>query len=182
MGSGWADNDQEYQEGMINTSIRGAGLQKMEISLESNLDFSIMVTIVPSTMFTTTSPTVQTMVARELREIILEPHVEISLELEVACANMTLDAPEPENLFNAAYPPTIPNLSKLVASKSYLEQESFRVQQFAVWIITDNPTRDNFVRLGSAVQAFGPSQDEINQIKQLFVEAGISTDEYLAFD
>ena len=167
---------------MVNTTIQGAGLQKMEITLESNIDVSILITIIPGTLFITASSSVQTMVARELREIILEPFAEISLELDVACAEMHLDAPGPGDSFTAVWPPTIPGLSKLVSSASFIEEDSFRVQQFATWVITDNPSRGNFVRLGSIGTGSGPSEEELTRIRQLFVEAGISTDEYRALD
>jgi hypothetical protein len=174
MGWGWADNTKEFDDDMVNTIIRGAGLEKMEITLESNVDVSILVSIIPGTLFETISVSVQTMVARELREITLEPYAEISLELDVACASMHLDAPSLGDSFTAVWPPTIPNLSKLVSSRNFLENESFRVQQFAVWVITDG----GFVPLGSVGTGSGPSEDEMRQIRHLFESAGISVGEY----
>lgn len=182
MGWGWADNDKEFSEEMISTSIQGNGLEKVNISLESNLDFSILVSIVPGTLFTPTSPSVQTMVARELKEIILEPHVEIEFELEVACANMHLNAPRSEDSLTALFSLSNPDLSKLVNSNSFIEEDSFRVQQFAVWVITDNLSAGNVVGLGSVGTGSGPSAEELTRIRQLFDKAGISVDPYDALN
>lgn len=178
MGWGWADKEKEFNEEMIRMTIQGNGLEKMDLSLESNLDISILVSIVPGTLFETSSPSTQTMVARELREIVLEPHAEISIELEVACANMRLNAPGSADSYTAVYPPAIPNLSKLVSSISFIEHGSFRVQQFAIWIVTDDAINTGFVGLGSIGPGSGPSEDEMRQIQQLFEDAGISMDEY----
>jgi hypothetical protein len=180
MGMGWADNDKEFKAEMVNISIQGNGLEQLDISLESNLDISIMVSIVPGTLFETISSSVQTMVARELREIILEPHAVVDIELEVACASMHLNTPGPGDSFTAVWPPTIPDLSKLVSSESFIEEENFRVQQFAIWVITDNPPSGNFVGLGSVGTGSGPSEDEMDQIRQLFLQAGVSMEEYRA--
>lgn len=180
---GWKDDTIKFEnDDMVNTTIQCADLQKMNITLKSNVDISILVSIIPGTLFETFSSSVQTMVARELREIILEPFVEISLELDVACAEMHLDTPGPGDSFTAVWPPTIPALSKLVSSESFIEEDSFRVQQFAIWAITDNPSRGNFVGLASIGTGSGPSDDELRQIHQLFIEAGIPMDEYQALD
>lgn len=101
MGWGWADNAKEFDDDMVTAIMRGAGLEKIEITLESNVDVSILVAIVPGTLFETTSVSVQPMVARELREIILEPYAEISLELDVACASMHLNEPRSGDSFTA---------------------------------------------------------------------------------
>jgi hypothetical protein len=61
-----------------------AGLQQIKITLESNVESDILVVLAPGVVFEPTSSSAQTMVARELREIILETYAEIRLELKVA--------------------------------------------------------------------------------------------------
>jgi hypothetical protein len=165
----------------VQATILGAGLEKIEISLESSLDVELLLAIIPGTLFEPISSAVQTMVAIEHREVILEPYAKLSLELDVACAEMRLDAPGSGDIL-AAKAPTNPELSRLVGLEGFIEEESFRVQQFAVWVITDNPSRGNFVRLGSLGVGSGPTQEEISRIRQLFEDAGISTEEYWAFN
>jgi hypothetical protein len=59
-------------------------------------------------------------------------------------------------------------------------KQSFRVQQFAIWTITDNPTRKGYVGLGTFVSGSGPSDAEMAKIKALFTAAGIDQKKYQA--
>lgn len=56
----------------------------------------------------------------------------------------------------------------------------FRVQQFAVWTLTDNPSRRGFVGLGSGISGTGPSDEEIDAIRALFEAAGVAPGAYRA--
>jgi hypothetical protein len=58
--------------------------------------------------------------------------------------------------------------------------QTFRVRQFAIWTITDNPTRTGYVGLGSFGIGSGPRDEEIAVIRQLFVKAGLDPTAYLA--
>lgn len=55
-----------------------------------------------------------------------------------------------------------------------------RVQQFAIWTITDNPTKDGYVGIGSFGFGSGPGKTELARIKALFKAAGIPTTKYRA--
>ena len=103
----------------------------------------------------------------------------LSHSVSVACANMELDAPG-EN--DALVMSSIPAQGDLVAllGLSRFGDETFRVQQFAIWTITDNPSRDGYVGLGSFGFGSGPSDEEILTIRVLFEAAGISTEKYRA--
>ena len=71
------------------------------------------------------------------------------------------------------------NLRALVNAPSFAEAD-FRVQQFAVWTLTDNPTRTGYVGIGSLGVGSGPDADELAEIKALFKEAGIDPSKYRA--
>ena len=58
--------------------------------------------------------------------------------------------------------------------------ETFRFQQFAIWTITDNPSRDEYVGLVYFGLGSGPSDEEMLTIDALFEAAGISTAKYQA--
>jgi hypothetical protein len=94
---------------------------------------------------------------------------------------MRLHAPGSVDSLTPALP-TVPNLSKLVGSDSLIEEESFRVQQVAVWVITEDPSRGNFMSLGTFGSGSEPSEEELRRIRQIFVEAGIPLDDYRALD
>ena len=61
-------------------------------------------------------------------------------------------------------------------------EETFRVRQFAIWTITDNPERDGYIGIATSFQVFGtdPSDEEIDKIRNLFIDAGISVSKYKA--
>jgi hypothetical protein len=102
-----------------------------------------------------------------------------SLTLSVACANMELNAPEESDHFAVNTAPVPKDLIKLLNLPAFLE-EPFRVQQFAIWTITDNPPRGGYVGLGYFGVGSGPDEEEMQRIRALFQQAGIPTDRYQA--
>jgi hypothetical protein len=58
--------------------------------------------------------------------------------------------------------------------------ETYRVQQFAIWTITDNPARGEYIGIGTFGLGTRPSDEEMNEIRYLFETAGIATGQYQA--
>jgi hypothetical protein len=58
-----------------------------------------------------------------------------------------------------------------------------RVLQFAVWVVTDNPARHEFVSIMNfeTSRTGPPSDHEIENIRELFIHAGIDVSKYRAF-
>jgi hypothetical protein len=75
--------------------------------------------------------------------------------------------------------PASEDLKRLLSLPNFLER-TFGVQQFAIWTITDNPTRGGYVGLGCFGVGSGPSDEEMQGIGALFEQAGIPTDRYQA--
>jgi hypothetical protein len=71
------------------------------------------------------------------------------------------------------------DLRKLVNATGFAD-EDFRVQQFAIWTVTDDPPRDGFVGLGITAVGSGPTDDEIVAIRKLFAAAGVDPGAYRA--
>jgi hypothetical protein len=92
---------------------------------------------------------------------------------------MELGVPEESDTFSVSTAPTSEDLVKLLSLPNFLE-ETFRVQQFAIWTITDNPTRAGYVGLGRFGVGSGPSDEEMQRIRALFEQAVIPTDRYQA--
>jgi hypothetical protein len=69
----------------------------------------------------------------------------------------------------------------LLAVPTFGEQP-FRVDQFAIWTVIENPRRHDYVHLGTAFEIIGsgPSDEELGTIRDLFEEAGIDPADYRA--
>ena len=154
----------------------------MQLSLSSKASDVLDVTVVPGMIFGATSPGVQSMVATSPTDQVLNPGDSgVSLTVSVACTNMHLSAPTSNDTFGVRASESRDLLA--LVNLADFQQADPRVQQFAIWTITDNPARDAFVGL-ETTSGNGPSgpptDDEINQIRQLFEKAGIRTSNYNA--
>lgn len=177
------------REGVVSATILGRNLQEMKIELEVNVDFSFGLYILPGTLFRTESAGVQTMVAIEFRDFVLSPGAELEISLEVACAEMEKATPSSANSFVPVSPLEIgaefdgrgEYLTRLVSSDIFQEDFPFRGKQFAIWTITDNPARYDFVHLGTYGAGSGPSDDEIAFFEFMFDYLEIPSSEFALF-
>ncbi|HLE75565.1 MAG TPA: hypothetical protein VI864_05925 [Candidatus Bathyarchaeia archaeon] len=166
--------------GLVEATISGDGLQRINITLRSTSDSPLEVTILPGTMFETQSAGIQSMVVREERVLSLKSRDSVlSRSVPVACATMELDQPDEKDPFTISTIPAPEDLVKLLNLPDF-RNETFRVQQFAIWTITDNPPRDGYVGIGSFGFGSGPDDEEMQKIRALFEKAGIPADKYQA--
>lgn len=163
----------------ISITLRGQSLQGLELTLESKIDTSIRVVVNPATMFVPRASGTQTMVVIEKAVITLEPEMELQVELDVACAQMHDETPTSKDGFRIASKSSPADLVKLLRLPAFGD-ESFRVKQFAIWTITDNPTKAGYVGLVSSDFSGGPTSGELDRIAALFAEAGIPAGHYRA--
>ncbi len=169
--------------GLIEASATGTGsINRIKISLTSKSDDTMEVAILPGTIFTSSATGVQSMVVLTEKLILLDPYETTDpFDVDAACASMELDAPEESNslMLSTEAPPE--DLMKLLNLPDFHE-ETFRVRQFAIWTITDNPERDGYVGIATGFSIFGtgPSDEEIEKIRVLFIKAGISISKYKA--
>ena len=167
-------------QGLAQVGITGQGLERIDLVLESLSAQPLEVTISAGTVFLAQTGGIQNMVVRRPRVVSLPSSgSKQTLTLSVACANMELDAPEESDNFTVSTAPVPEDLIKLLNLPGFLE-EPFRVQQFAIWTITDNPPRGGYVGLGYFGVGSGPSDEEIQSIRALFQQAGIPTERYQA--
>ncbi|MBI5650136.1 MAG: hypothetical protein HZC40_06795 [Chloroflexi bacterium] len=68
--------------------------------------------------------------------------------------------------------PRNPDLSALINLPDFTK-EPIRVQQFAIWTITDNPARDAYMPVSDAQTSGGPMTAEFTRIRELFLLAKI---------
>ena len=102
------------------------------------------------------------------------------VSVDASCVNMHRGTPSGDDLLilrNVSLPG---DLAKLLSAPEFLRQP-YRVQQFAIWTITDDPARKGYTGIGSFGFGSGPSDEELGHIKALFEEAGIDPGDYRAF-
>jgi hypothetical protein len=165
---------------MVKLRARGQNLQQLDIEIESEVELSLEIEIEAGLVFSTRSTGVQPMVVITDTHLELEPKLSVEWELDVACASMHDDQPSSDDTFTLSSKPAEADLRRLVGVEAFHDAD-FRVQQFAVWTITDNPTRDGYVGLGSGGGGSGPTKAELRDIRTLFESAGIQTTKYRAF-
>ena len=167
------------EDGKIAVTLRGESLQGLELTLESQIDTDIRVVVNPATMFVPRASGTQAMVVIEKEVVTLEAEAKVEVELEVACAEMHDDTPTSKDGFRIAADRAPSALVRLLRLPAFAD-EPFRVKQFAIWTITDNPTRSGYVGLSSVETSGGPSDSELDRIAELFAEAAIPAGHYRA--
>ncbi|HEY7598944.1 MAG TPA: hypothetical protein VH741_03375, partial [Candidatus Limnocylindrales bacterium] len=112
-------------------------------------------------------------------EIRLDAGDDDSWQVPVACAEMRRDQPSDSDVFSLRPSTASGELRRLLNTRDFSEA-TFRVQQFAIWTITNNPRRGGYVALGSILNAAGPTDGELTAIRDLFEAAGLDTRDYRA--
>ncbi|MEP7378549.1 MAG: hypothetical protein ABI725_03205 [Chloroflexota bacterium] len=176
-----AELRQALADGLVSVTGTGDGLQSLDLSLTSEVDFDLDVTIEVGTQLEPRVRGTQLMVVLEELTVSLAANATADVTLEVACAEMHQDQPTGDDTFHVVDAPPQADLIRLLQIPDFRE-ESGRVQQFAVWTATNNPGRNGYVGLTSGFDIFGtgPNDDEIDAVRTLFNTAGIDTDKYRA--
>ena len=88
------------------------------------MDESIELSILPGTTFLAPSPDLQTMVVRHQMYIFLDEKDEVTLEVDVACANMRLEAPSGGESYIVKIEPPAEELRKLMGLPEFQDAPS----------------------------------------------------------
>ena len=168
------------EHGLIQAKASGSGLEWIKILLKSLSDSSLKIEIQAGTIFDARSSGTQSMVVRKGKEVYLDPGESLLVEVLAACMDMMLDVPSEDDSFVIRKTSASSDLIKLLKLPEF-SKKPFRVQQFAIWTITDNPsTTLDFV----GIVEFGyngwggPTHDELCTIRAMFEKAGISIEKY----
>ncbi len=164
--------------GAVEAKGTGSGLESMRVSITSKSSDRLQIKVLPGTVFGASSRSVQSMVARDETSLSLAPGETRSVVVDVACINMHLGTPGAADTFSVHSPESEDLLT--ILQNPNIRRYTFRVQQFAIWTISDNPTRGGYVGLGTGFTGSGPSDDEIQQIRDIFTAAGVSPAKYRA--
>jgi hypothetical protein len=167
------------QEGWVEISITGDGLSSIDLKIEPKVNFNVDLEIEAGTVFLSDAAGVQNMVVRKQSFVHATPELEAEIELEVSCANMSKKQPGKENTFTVLPDLAPEDLINLIDLADFAF-EPMRIQQFSIWTITDNPSRDGYVGLTSSFssEGSGPTDDELARIKELFLMANLDITKY----
>jgi hypothetical protein len=170
--------------GAVQANITGDGLTSITVELQSMTSDGLGVLIVVGTIFEAQSGDTQSMVVTATREALLLSYGSTeTITVPVACVDMNLGTPHESDTFTIRSTPAPRDLIKLLSLSDFFKKTQ-RVQQFAVWTITENPNcRSAYRGLTTGWDPFsgsGPSDAEMDTIQELFEKAGISTDKYPA--
>lgn len=168
------------EDGLVVASITGDGLTRIDLRLKPNVDYNLEIEIKPGTLFISGTDGVQNMVVREQTYVYLKEEIEVSLEVEVSCANMELKQPGGEDPFTVSDEPPDEDLAKLLALDEF-QFEGAALRQFAVWTITDNPPPGGYVGIEMDGYTDLPWEDDIARLRALFEMAGIDLSAYAVF-
>jgi hypothetical protein len=167
------------EDRLVKLTATGRNLEQLAIDLESLVEDALQVVIEPGTVFSPGAKSTQPMVVIDTVTIDLDPGDVISDLIDVACDSMRLDTPDSKDTFRLDAARSTTNLRKLVTAPSFVAA-TFRLKQFAIWTLTDNPTKTGFVGLGTGGTGSGPTTKELAAIKAMFKEAGIDPAKYRA--
>ena len=170
---------QALKDGIATLEAIGDGLEALDMILDSLSDEDLRIEVQPGTLFHPGNAGTQSMVVRRGMLIDLPAGGHVEQELEVGCASMEKGTPSSDDSFSIDLDISLTDLVDLLELVEFLE-EDFRVQQFAIWTITDNPSPTRYVGLGYFGTGSGPSEEELDRIYQLFLRAGIQTGKYRA--
>ena len=166
--------------GQVLVKGTGHGLQWLDVTLTSKERFPLVVVINQGTLFDAAAERTQSMVVIARRIVDLEAGASVPVQLDVACADMKKDTPDRNDRFSLHQGSVPKELVRLTRLPAFADQP-FRLQQFAIWTITDNPARSGYVGLGTAGgSSSGPSLAELKAIAALFRAAQIEPADYRA--
>jgi len=171
------------RRGLAEVAASGVGsLDRILLTLTSNSAKVLRVAILPGTIFNSQSASIQSMLVLTETPVFLIPHERSeSIKVDAACGNMRLDLPGKSDTLALSLSPASGDLMKLLSLPDF-QEETTRVRQFAIWTITDNPGRHDYMGIVTGFQIFGtgPSDEEIGKIRVLFEKSGIPTNKYEA--
>jgi hypothetical protein len=167
--------------GLVTAKGTGDGLERLSLQITSKSDQDLVVEIEAGTVLAPKSSSTQNMVVTTDFFLDLTAGSNETVSLDVACAQMHDDQPTGDDGFKVQMLDPKSDLLKLLRLERFGD-EDFRVRQFAIWTITDNPSRDGYQGLGTVFDIYGsgPNDEEMARIRSLFKDAKIPAGHYRA--
>lgn len=171
------------EEDLLEYRARGEGsINRVTLTLTSKTEDDLNVQVLLGTIFEPRSASVQEMVVTTSRSILLLSYETVGpVSIDAACASMESEVPGEADSLTLSSASISTDLTKLLRLPEF-QSETFRVKQFAIWTITDNPERGDYIGIttGGSILGTGPTEEEMGRIRLLFEKAGIPIDRYQA--
>lgn len=165
---------------LVEVTLTDADLQFLDVTLKLRGTNPLEVIIPAGAIFTAQSNRVQNMMVRMRQTVLLTPaEPQAAVTIPVACINMAREVPTAYDKLTLGSTLVSGDLLKLLQNPDFLHQ-SFRIQQFAIWTITDNPSRSQYVGITSSGFGGEPSEAELQTVRNLLIQSGIDTRKYKA--
>jgi hypothetical protein len=201
---------QAQQKHLASLSVNGAGLQRVVVTVRSRTWRPLSLRFPKGTIVRSASSAVQDMVLTDDNELFVTPYATKSSEVDAACMNMTRKEPKKADRLTIDPEAIVPlPIAKLITSPLF-KSSSYRIRQFAIWIITDDPLKSGFTGIGNAGAVLGalrdaatadvgsqaeglkrfkdiaaaqgpPTEKEFFEVEALFKEVGLNPADYRAF-
>lgn len=155
----------------IRVDMKGAGIDEVEMLISKLVEEALEVDVPMGTIFVSESESIQRMVVRKSEVIYLDSNLEISVDIEVACADYWKDVPHSYDAFSTILPPPEDDLTRLMRNLEDTkdldyEYTFYSVVQAAVWIITSDSTFSGLGRLVVSSTSFGYTSPSTRMIDQ----------------
>jgi hypothetical protein len=179
------------EKGKITVEAEGAGLSVVSVTIKRTTQEKFKVLIPVGTYFVAKG-NYQSMVSREKVIADLTVNKKVTVSVPASCANASKEVPEEGDKFDIALSPQAEDLRKLmevIAKKNPGEV----VTQVAVWIVTDNISRDELDSRYRRFRGFAPvlpfagggepaaSDEDVIKAMALVEEAGIDLKEKVIY-
>ncbi|MEA4909283.1 MAG: hypothetical protein GYA17_05505 [Chloroflexi bacterium] len=164
----------------VQASIIGGGSEAILITFEPDRADTITVYVEAGTIFQPQNEGPAPMVARQAAEMTLRPgedNATNALAVPAVSLDMKKAVPAPTDPYELGSGTLEIDLRRLL-SYSGLSQQPFRVQQFAAWVITNNPRQRDMQEISPGGAA---TPEELDQVRSLLRSAGVSPTKYRAF-
>lgn len=167
------------RQGKVKAEVAGSGLSSVTLTVHRVGKEGIRI-VVPVGTFFVNAGDAQNMISTTEEAIDLTSRDSATVAIDATCANFHRAEPDSSSSFTVRSTtgnPELDRLTKVIARK----QPSGVVTQVAIWVVTDNPSREELdSTYQSSFSPFGPgspaaSDDDIEEARKLLREAGIDT-------
>lgn len=168
----------------VTANAVGAGLSRVRLQLISHAERDLNI-VVPAGIQFHSDGSVQNMVVAKAASILLKKDQTESRSIDAHCMNMKRNEPQGTDRLMVKFPPHHDPLVRLVAVPNF-QQANPKRRQFAVWTLTDNPGRNQFVGITTSQFGIGngvtPTTEDIAAIREMFILAKIDPRRFAALE
>jgi hypothetical protein len=164
---------------LIAVSITGVSMDAVALHVTSISPKPLEILIPAGTYFVAENPSVQNMVARHAASASIDPGAIVDIKVDAACASLHLTAPGAADTFAMVRASELPEMGKVIDQLNTTPVD-YRVEQAAIWIVTDDASYDELGMLVGG-SPFGPpliQEEDAARAMMLTDQAGVDIRKY----